>query len=484
MRAEDQQRQGDHRRLPQTGAHHRSGAGVPAGFEEHLPAMGQVAVRGMGCNPSSQVLYSNRSGSGQGLREARRGDRPEGGLKTRESPPLQDGEYVNAFSPGTMSLSPDGPLLVSGDVTAAANWCDQARQGLDHGAFLLVLAATATAAVAGISAAGSTPESRRFTAAADGELVVLGPTAPRPHALPPLPAGVSPALISWVVLEQLRLARLVVNAGVEVAPAVAHEQVPGCQPAACLSTGRALPLQRVQDLLRWGEDFGQRWVRRQQGALLVVGECVAGGTSTAAAILRGLGVDEAGLVSGSLRQPPHQLRHQLVAQGLQRAGHPSTALELVAAVGDPMQPLVAGVILGCAGAAPLLLAGGSQMAAVLALALALARARGQPVPPLLRSTAVGTTCWVAREPGSNLALLLERVHGQLRLPQAALAMASSLNFSSCIHPALRDYEAGYVKEGVGAGGLAVVASLAGLSNPRLACLCDQAMDQLRGIDEP
>ena len=42
MGAEDQQRQDDHRRLPQTGAHHRSGAGVPAGFEEHLPAMGQV----------------------------------------------------------------------------------------------------------------------------------------------------------------------------------------------------------------------------------------------------------------------------------------------------------------------------------------------------------------------------------------------------------------------------------------------------------
>lgn len=49
MGAEDQQRQNDHRRLPQTGAHHGSSAGIPTGFEEHLPAMGQVAVRGMGC---------------------------------------------------------------------------------------------------------------------------------------------------------------------------------------------------------------------------------------------------------------------------------------------------------------------------------------------------------------------------------------------------------------------------------------------------
>lgn len=377
-------------------------------------------------------------------------------------------------------LGPDGPLLVSGDPALAGDWCDQARQGLGRGEFLLVLAATATAAVAGISAAGSTPQSRRFTAAADGELLMLGPGVSRPHTLPPLPAGVSPALISWVVLEQLGLARRVVNAGVEVAPAVDHHQVPGCQPAACLSTGRALPLQQVHALLRWGEQLGRQWSVQRPGALLVVGECVAGGTSTAAAVLQGLGVDGAGLVSGSLRQPPHQLRQQLVAQGLQRSGRPSTALELVAAVGDPMQPLVAGVILGCGGAAPVLLAGGSQMAAVLALAMVLAHARAQPLAPLLRSTAVGTTRWVAREPGSNLALLLERVHGQLGLPQPPLAMASSLNFSSCTHPALQDYEAGYVKEGVGAGGLAITANLAGLANPRLARLCDQAMGQLSG----
>ena len=381
-----------------------------------------------------------------------------------------------------MSPRPDEPLLVSGDATMAANWCDQARAGLRDGTFMLVLAATATAAVAGISAAGSTPESRRFTAAADGELVVLGPAAPRPHALPPLPAGVSPALISWVVLEQLHWARRAVNAGLEVAPAVAHEHVPGCEPAACLGTGQALPLPQVRNLLQWGENFGRGWSLQHPGALLVVGECVAGGTSTAAAILHGLGVDEAGLVSGSLRQPPHQLRQQLIIQGLQRANHPGTALEVVAAVGDPMQPLVAGVILGCAGAVPVLLAGGSQMVAVLALAMVLASARGLAIAPLLRSTAVGTTCWVAREPGSNMALLLERLHGQLQLPQAPLALASCLDFSSCVHPALRDYEAGYVKEGVGAGGLAIAASLAGLSNPRLASLCDQAMDRLWGVD--
>ncbi|MEA5475158.1 NaMN--DMB phosphoribosyltransferase, partial [Synechococcus sp. CCY9201] len=44
---------------------------------------------------------------------------------------------------------------------------------------LLLLAATETAAVPGISAAGATPASRRSTAAADAELLRLGPAAHR-----------------------------------------------------------------------------------------------------------------------------------------------------------------------------------------------------------------------------------------------------------------------------------------------------------------
>ena len=89
---------------------------------------------------------------------------------------------------------------------------------------LLLLAGTETAAVEGISAAGASPASRRQTAAADTELVSLGPTAPLPHALPPLPAGVSPALISHVVLRELGwLPRLLaIDLGCPVAPAVPH----------------------------------------------------------------------------------------------------------------------------------------------------------------------------------------------------------------------------------------------------------------------
>ena len=369
--------------------------------------------------------------------------------------------------------------LLTPAVAAARNWCTAATQGLPKAEFLFLLATTATAAVPGISAAGSTPGSRRRTAAADAELLLLGPGQHRPHALPPLPAGVSPALISHVVLRQLGLPCRIVDAGVEVAPAVHHQRVPGCCPAACLSTGMALPRSCVDMLLTWGETLGRRWRHHHPGALMVIGECVVGGTSTAAALLQGLGIAAAGLVSGSLRQPPHRLRQHLIEQGLAASRPtPGDPLSVVAAVGDPMQVLAAGVVLGVAGAAPVLLAGGSQMAAVMALVTALALQRRLDPCPLLTATALGTTRWVASEPGSNLGLLLQRISSHFHLSQPLLAYATALDFSTCSHQALREFEAGFVKEGVGAGGLAVIATLAGLPPDGLARLCDHAMVEL------
>ncbi len=138
---------------------------------------------------------------------------------------------------------------------------------------------------------------------------------------------------------------------------------------------------RVEQLLA----LGRRWGVRLAPRPLLIAECVPGGTSTAQAVLQGLGLPVAGLVSGSLRRPAHALKAALVTRGLRRAGlegaagHAPDPLRVLAAVGDPMQALAAGLLQGWAERPdplpPLLLAGGSQMAAVLALALALVRRR-------------------------------------------------------------------------------------------------------------
>ena len=114
-------------------------------------------------------------------------------------------------------------------------------------------------------------------------------------------AGVSPALISWVAQQQLRLPLVVADAGAFVAPAVPHVQL-GVPPAACLSSGAAMAPAVVERLLQRGRQLGLGFRQRFPEGLLVLAECVPGGTSTAEALLRGLGVDAAGLVSGSLRR--------------------------------------------------------------------------------------------------------------------------------------------------------------------------------------
>ncbi len=367
----------------------------------------------------------------------------------------------------------------------AERWRASWRRNWPTTRVVLLLAATDTATVPGISAAGATPEARRATAAADAELLLLGPGAWRPHALPPLPAGVSPALISHVVLRELALSPLVVDLGCAVAPAIPHLRLPaiaGAGAARCLSSGAAMTHQRVTSLLEQGRRWGRRLARQAPTAPVLLAECVPGGTTTALGVLRGLGIAADGLVSGSLRQPAHALKQALVDRGMAAAhrhqgdGIWGDPVAVVAALGDPMQPIAAGLLMEAAGAGvPMALAGGSQMAAVLALALAL-------TPPgqragLLARTGLATTRWVAHEAGSDLVRLLGHLgrHWQVEEP---LAFRCSLGFPPPCHPALAAYEEGYVKEGVGAGGLAVVWELSGRDPEALARHCGAACARL------
>ncbi len=388
------------------------------------------------------------------------------------------------------------PRLLLGAPETAESWCRSWRASLPTCRVLVLLAATDTAAVPGISAAGTSPESRRFTAAADAELLVLGPTVALPHALPPLPAGVSPALISQVVLQGLGLDPIVVDLGCAVAPAVPHLRLPlpaGAGPARCLSSGSAMDRPRVEALLEQGRRWGRAAARSapSSGPLpLVLAECVPGGTTTAQALLMGLGIEAGGIVSGSLHRPAHALKADLVARGLaavaaarapapsEARGMPPDPVAVLAALGDPMQALAAGLLLAAAETGQsVLLAGGSQMAAVLALALALLTPELRP--RLAALAAIGTTAWVAFESDSDLSLLLRRIgrHWGINPP---LAFAASLRFRGALHPALLDYERGYVKEGVGAGGLAILWELAGRSPEHLARACDAACHELMG----
>ena len=388
-----------------------------------------------------------------------------------------------AWSPSTLFELPAGCTRLSGP--ASEFWSGAThRFWSDPGPapdLLLLLSSTLTAEVKGISAAGATSESRRYTAIADAELLLYGPSHRPRWPLPPLPAGVSPALISWVAAQAIQIQPWVGSIGLSKLPPFAHLRFEDLQlgPAACISTGHSMTPQRVQQLLSKGQRFGERL--RQP---LVLAECVPGGTTTALAVLCGLGLPANDLISGSAIHPPMALKRELVHQGLQSAelGATPSAQELLAAVGDPFQAFATGLLIGSlVSSQPLLLAGGSQMAAVLALALSMVSSRERRL--LSNQVLIGTTAWLAGEvltpTGSKRASLVELLalledHFDVSIS----ALASGLRFRNSRHRSLRDYELGHVKEGVGAGGLTLLAQLRGLSLDRISQACDNAMDQL------
>lgn len=319
-----------------------------------------------------------------------------------------------------------------------------------------VLGFTKTALIPGISAAGATPEDRLTTAIADAEFLYRGVTAAPNHPLPPLSAGVSPALITRAIIAAQRIPLQLFNAGLPIAPTVPCIDLKG-SPANCLSAGQAMAPEQVNRLLREGLGWGHRLGQEAGSGYVVLGECVVGGTTTALAVLLGLGYDAAGKVGSSHTICNHDQKQKIVAQGLnswrQRRpndGVSANPLELVAAVGDPMQITAAALMLSASCHGGVLLAGGTQMLAVYALGRALARRYRISWQP--EQVVVGTTRWVAEDPGCQTVELADLI-GEVPL------LATQLSFKSSSLAALQKYEAGYVKEGIAAGGCAIAASL-------------------------
>ncbi|MEM1308496.1 MAG: nicotinate mononucleotide-dependent phosphoribosyltransferase CobT [Cyanobacteria bacterium P01_H01_bin.153] len=319
-----------------------------------------------------------------------------------------------------------------------------------------VLGFTETALIPGISAAGATSEHRRTTAIADAEFLLHGLTAAPPqHPLPPLTAGVSPVLIARAIVAAQKIPVMLFNAGLPIAPSVLHIDLHGT-PAACVSTGQAMTAATVERLFHQGLTWGHRLGSQADSEYVILGECVVGGTTTALALLLGLGFPVIDKVGSSHLTCNHAQKQAIATQGLEQWRATTAAdllrspLALVAAIGDPMQVVVAAMAIGASCHGGVMLAGGTQMLAIYALARSLVQACRLSWQP--EKIVVGTTRWVATDPTCD-AIGIAKLVGDVPL------IATQLSFAESRYEALRRYEAGFVKEGVAAGGCAIAAHL-------------------------
>ena len=328
--------------------------------------------------------------------------------------------------------------------------------------YVCVIGSTETAKIPGISAAGKNPELTDYTPAADVELLLYGECRCI-EGVPVTPEGIpTPALITLSAVQLAEMPVIVVDGGAAVKPHAPYVDVGG-RPGGNIREGRGVD--RPETVFERARTFGKHLARISD--YIVVGESIPGGTTTALGLLTAMGYDAIGKVSSSMPSNPHELKARVVSEGLKAAGKEPGAfrgdpLGAASVLGDPMMVAFAGLVAGAAPIVPVLMAGGTQMAAVLAILKELA-------PDALGNVAIGTTRWIVEDRSSDIVGLVSQI---ARVP----VLAAGLSFKASRHWGLRVYEEGAVKEGVGAGG-AVIAAIAKLKG-RVGC-----SDVFRKVEE-
>jgi uncharacterized protein (TIGR00303 family) len=307
--------------------------------------------------------------------------------------------------------------------------------------FIATIATTETGKIPGLSAAGQNPDFTDFTPPADAELLLLG-KCKSIQGVPITPDGIpTPGLITLSALKLADIPVVIVNAGCKVKPQIPFIDLGG-------NSGRDIrvgdSVDNVEEVIERAKVAGEQFAKTSE--YLVIGESIPGGTTTALGLLSALGVNAERKVSSTLPLNPHDLKTDVVQAGLRAAGEKfgslnNNPIKAVSCVGDPMMPALAGLAIGASQYVPVLLAGGTQMTAVLALINALH-------PEALCNIAIGTTRWVIDDVTSDIRGIVNQF---CDVP----ILAADLNFSTSCFSGLQIYETGLVKEGVGAGGASI-----------------------------
>lgn len=303
--------------------------------------------------------------------------------------------------------------------------------------FSFVISYTETSEIPGITFAGSNKEMIKFTPPADAEYLYYG-SCKSIDAIPMTPDGKpTPALITKTALEMSSIPSIVINAGSKIEP-----QLPfvysGLEYGKNIQQNQAMTQSQVMRAIDFGRIIGRTLATLTD--CLVIGESVPGGTTTALAVMRGLGYDAK--VSSSIPQNPVELKNHVVSDALKRL-ESNDPYHVISQLGDPMIPFVAGMLTTASEISNVILAGGTQMAAVLAFANKIGFNKDR--------AAIGTTSYIIYDKSANFLDIISQIGDIPVLSVDPLLEKSQF-------PGLRAFSEGFAKEGVGAGG-SIIASI-------------------------
>jgi uncharacterized protein (TIGR00303 family) len=327
-------------------------------------------------------------------------------------------------------------IEILGNKQKGLEFVNQTRQ--QRFSFALVISYTSTSEIPGITVAGEHPDLIKYTGPADAEFIHYG-YCKCISVIPMTPDGKpTPALLTKTALEAASIPSIVINAGSKISPNLPFIDM-NLEYGKNIANEAALSEEEVKKAVEYGRIIG-----RFLGAstdCLVIGESIPGGTTTALGVLEGLGIKA--LVSSSLPNNPTKLKNDTVKSALTRL-RSKDPFEIVAHLGDPMIPTVAGILGTASEITRVILAGGTQMAAVLSFA--------KKVGFDGKNTVIGTTSYIIDDLSANFVETIQQI---LDVP----ILVAKLKLGKSKISGLRSYAEGFVKEGAGAGGASIACML-------------------------
>ena len=321
---------------------------------------------------------------------------------------------------------------------------------------MLAMSNTATANISGITQAGI-PGMIHLTPILDAEFLATGEVRSLPNVAE-TPKGVpTPVLITRGIHILSPYAHIeLLDLGLEVQPKGDDFSIHrfGIEASKSIAVGANIDAKALFDK---GVAFGKLYECLDD--YLILGESVPSGTTTATATALALGYDAKEYFSSSFKDVPNTIREEMISKALMLVKDKTDLFDILGSVADNMLIFNAGFILGVNARFPIVLAGGTQMACVLLVANSISHYMGAEVDS--SNLSLCTTKWVAEDKHSDIKALLEMLDYPIN------AYYASFDFSLSKHPALKLYDEGEAKEGVGAGGALMYGALNGVSKEEI-----------------
>ena len=323
--------------------------------------------------------------------------------------------------------------------------------------FLLSCSVTKTCEIPNISQAGI-PGKLYLTPTLDAEFLCTKEVRSLPN-IAQTPKGVpTPALITRAIHELNPYSNIeILNLGLEVIPQINYFKIHNfdIKPSESITAGAKI---EAMEIFQKGLEFGQNYQTKDD--YVIIAETIPAGTTTANATAKALGYECDGYFSSSFKNNPSDIKNETIKKALDNIDKNDDIFEKLSKVSDNMIIFNAGFILGSrVNELKVILAGGTQMASVLLVVNSILKSMDGEIDS--SNLALCTTKWISKDENSNIKAILEQLDFPIN------TYASEFDFSLSNHPALKLYDEGEAKEGVGCGAALCYATINGLTKEQI-----------------